>query len=651
MSVRSYLRYWYDRLVTKGLPGLLLITFVGAAILLLVVTPALLAIDAIATGHADVGRFLSLYWGGFRSLFRAGAASGPWHEQLQTVLFAILALLFSGAVLGTVVHALRDKVERLREEGGEIIATDHTLLLGWSRLGFIIVDELAARNVPRGRAWVAILSAERKSTLEGQLAREVSRRTTRFAIRSSSHPTVGQLELVRAGDARSVIVLGDWATAEHDSDVITGLLLLRRFREQVPDFHATVVAGVVRPENLAPARVAGGPGVCLVPLEEVMSRLTFHATQCPALIQVYEALFGSGSTIRIAREPRADGRSFGEAVLMWAASTPIGLVRGGVLQLLPPLSTVLTEGDSLVVLTGDDGHHDDGLRERPLTAQRISDPPSGETSHAPDAGDWLYLGWSRSLAVVLGLQDTSLLTPTSITLAVPPEHTVEAEALARFPFRNLRVSVATCPRDSPLSTALDDVELATLSRVVVFVQRRADGIPSDADTLLARLRLADLLERRPPNAPQPVVVTELVDDRFRSIAPAELARTMVVGSRLAALLLAQLSDSPELLEVYTQLLSTDERQLDVLPAGRYLPEVDDRETTYADVVASAAHRGEIALGYLLASERNDRDLGFGVHLNPPKSTRIHLGREDSVLVISRAPAPPTTALPDRSGTS
>ena len=45
-SVRTYLRYWFDRLISKGLPGLLVLSLVGAAVLLLIVTPALLAINA-----------------------------------------------------------------------------------------------------------------------------------------------------------------------------------------------------------------------------------------------------------------------------------------------------------------------------------------------------------------------------------------------------------------------------------------------------------------------------------------------------------------------------------------------------------------------------------------------------------------------------
>ena len=113
---------------------------------------------------------------------------------------------------------------------------------------------------------------------------------------------------------------------------------------------------------------------------------------------------------------------------------------------------------------------------------------------------------------------------------------------------------------------------------------------------------------------------------------------------------AQLSDTPELLGIYPQLLGADGIQLRLSPASLYLSNGDDRGTTYAEVVSSANLRGEVALGYRLASEIDDRDRGFGVHIAPAIGGQTKLGREDSVLVIRRVTDPPKFVVPDRSGT-
>ena len=64
------------------------------------------------------------------------------------------------------------------------------------------------------------------------------------------------------------------------------------------------------------------------------------------------------------------------------------------------------------------------------------------------------------------------------------------------------------------------------------------------------------------------------------------------------------------------------------PAARY---VDlDRSVAFADIVAGARHRGEVALGYRLAEQNGT---AAEVVVNPLKSAEVRLGRDDRVVVI------------------
>jgi hypothetical protein len=58
------------------------------------------------------------------------------------------------------------------------------------------------------------------------------------------------------------------------------------------------------------------------------------------------------------------------------------------------------------------------------------------------------------------------------------------------------------------------------------------------------------------------------------------------------------------------------------PAALYAP---DHETSFGSIVAAAADRNESVLGYRVGSA--------AVVMNPAKSTRVHLGRDDQVLVL------------------
>lgn len=100
------------------------------------------------------------------------------------------------------------------------------------------------------------MSPERKSDFEAELSAEVSLHGTKPAVRSMHHMKVGGLDLVRVKGARSVIVLSRLVSGQQDADLIASLLLLSRYRELPPDGHSTVVAGIVKPENLEPVRAA-----------------------------------------------------------------------------------------------------------------------------------------------------------------------------------------------------------------------------------------------------------------------------------------------------------------------------------------------------------------------------------------------------------
>lgn len=602
----------------------------GAAVLLLVATPVLLTLDAIATGVADFSRFFAIYWAGFLSLFKAGAADGPWQEQVTRLAFAIIALFFTGAILGTVIRTLRDKVHQLQEKGGEVIATDHTILLGWSPLGFRIINELAIANRRRRHPRVLILSPEPKSGLESELAEGVSSQNTKLAVRSVSHVSINHLDLVRGTGARSVVVLGRWGSAKHDPDVVTSLLPLDRYRETHPESQATVVAGIIKSENLGPARAAAGPAAQIVPLEETASRMMFQVARHPGLIQVLTSLLSfEPNSISVARDPGLTGRTFREAVLTYEGSTPIAILHGGQTHVLPAMDTVIADEDQVVLIA--DNNPD--VATAPAGPVTGTIPPPGPAPATAEAESWLHLGWSANTPDVLALHDLSVTTSSQVTVVIRPEHADKAGQLSKAEWRHLRVKVICWPRDQPLATVLEDVDLSALSRILIFVQRDPDGRPNDTSTLLVRMQIRDLLECTDSAETPPVVITELGEERFRSISAATDARDMLVGSEIVGRLLAQLSESPQLLGLYDELLGVGGAEIALRPVGEYV--AGRLETTYASLVAASLSRGEIAIGFRLASQSADRGANFGVRLNPPKTTPLSLCHEDALIVIAR----------------
>lgn len=66
-------------------------------------------------------------------------------------------------------------------------------------------------------------------------------KTTKIVVRKGKSTSLSDFDQVRLNAARNLIVLGEWDSEEHDSQVIATLLALARYREAHPERDADIV--------------------------------------------------------------------------------------------------------------------------------------------------------------------------------------------------------------------------------------------------------------------------------------------------------------------------------------------------------------------------------------------------------------------------
>jgi hypothetical protein len=89
--------------------------------------------------------------------------------------------------------------------------------------------------------------------------------------------------------------------------------------------------------------------------------------------------------------------------------------------------------------------------------------------------------------------------------------------------------------------------------------------------------------------------------------------------------MSQLSEHPELAEVYRQIYTVEGRALHMETADAF---VGQGELTFAQVVATTAAHGRLAVGW-----RTVVDGEAEVVVNPAKARRVTFGPEDHIVVI------------------
>jgi hypothetical protein len=164
---------------------------------------------------------------------------------------------------------------------------------------------------------------------------------------------------------------------------------------------------------------------------------------------------------------------------------------------------------------------------------------------------------------------------------------------------------------------------------VIILGYRDKLTPSEADarTLLTLLLLRRALHESAVEGNKCRIVTELLDAGDVELATATGADDFVVSDALSSYMLTQLSENPELEPVFTDLFDADGSAIGLKPAMWYVHE--SGEVPFAQIVAAARARGEVALGYRVAHD----GAAPAVTMNPPKSTMVSVGAGDQIVII------------------
>jgi hypothetical protein len=185
--------------------------------------------------------------------------------------------------------------------------------------------------------------------------------------------------------------------------------------------------------------------------------------------------------------------------------------------------------------------------------------------------------------------------------------------------------------DTTERTVLDGLGLENFSHVILLAYSdRLNIQQADALSLITLLHLRDIGDSQGLDFS---IVTEMLDVRNRDLALSKRADDFIVSDRLISLLLAQVGESPELNEVFEDLLNPDGAELYLKPACLYVQ--SGAEVDFYTISEAARRRGEVAVGYRRLDWAHEASKRFGVVLNPHKARRFTLQEKDRVIVLSR----------------
>ncbi|MFC4336330.1 CASTOR/POLLUX-related putative ion channel [Salininema proteolyticum] len=617
-SFKQRARYWFDNTMSKGTKALigwltvitLALTALGGALLI-----------AVDRSEGVTGNL----WTSFAHILDAGTILGDDTSNLpfMIVMFTttIGGLVILSSLVGVLTTGLDAKLEELRKGRSVVVEKGHTVILGWSDQVFIVISELVEANESEKDACVVVLADRDKVEMEDEVRSKLpDLKTTRVVCRTGDPADPGDIAIVNPGQAKSVILLTS-DEDDPDAQLVRSLLAVTQGGDPLP---CHVVGTVGESRNLPAARLAGGRAAHVVDANDLMARLMVQTCRQSGLSVVYTDLLDfDGDEIYMVAEPRLEGRPLAQALHAYRTSSLIGVMtQDGRCIVNPPTSAVLQPGDRLILVAADDS----------AIALDGSEPTIDEgamvsVADAPNRPErTLILGWNAKTPKVLEQLD-QYVAPGSVTDVVT-DHPEAAEAV-RGIGPTMRVQGLNFRSDDTTDRRLlETLGPGSYDHIIAVCSDDVEPRIADSRVLVTLLHLRDMAERSNTRFK---VVSEMADDRNRSLAQVTQADDFIVSDKLISLLLTQTSENPHLSQVFAQLFSPDGSEIYLKPADRYVR--PNTPVNFYTVVESARRRGQMAIGYRLAS-RSKREPDFGIVLNPDKAEQISFQQGDKVIVLA-----------------
>ena len=626
VQARQWLRYQFDTTLAKGLWAVIgwLAVLTG---LFFVAIAGVISLTGVGPQDQRTSFAEGLWFAMTRSL-DPGTFSGDEGTRFRLLMLVvtIAGIFLAATIIGLVSSAIDTKVAALRRGRSLVIERGHTLVLGDSDKVPAVVSELVAANASRrGRAIVVLTGADPIDATEQIRAAVPDLGTSRLVTRSGVSMRITDVRQVNPESAASAIVLR--SEQGSDAQVVKSVLARTRCARENPGL--TIVAEVDDALTAAALTDAVGAGMVTVTSRDVIARLTAQVSRTPGLGAIYQELldFAGDEFYSIPVTGEWLGRNVGEALLASSAGTIVGVhTAAGTVVLTPEPDRILREGDRLIGIAEDDSVF--RLDRQPVDWRSQPSPHTAPLTPAKERT--LIIGWS-DLAPLIGREIDTHVAPGSQLHLLVADDIGSDEDLRRL--MALDGQDVVVHRGDPISSADVASVLATgeFDHVMLLSERgRYDSTEADARTLLCLLHVRRCLG--PDHTSN--IVAEILDPNDVELGGPAAGSDFIVSQKLIALLMAQLSESPELAPVFADLFDAGGCVVEVHPVERYLTVGPH---TFADVIRSCREWAVTPIGYRARVALSDPlMIGNGIRLNPPKEQPILFDGGDAIVVLSRS---------------
>ena len=625
-SLRSRLRYRFDNALSKGIWAVL--AWLGLiAILFIVLVAAILTLLGVGPSDQPTN-FLEAIWLTISRSLDAGTFTGDEGNRfrLTSLLVTLVGIFLAATIIGLISAGIDSQIESLRRGKSLVAETGHSLIIGRSEELIAIISELIEANVSeRGKA-IAILTPDDPVEVNDDIRSAITDfKTSKVVVRTGKATRVNDLAQLNPASARSIIVLR--GNGESDAHVVKVVLALAQL---LPSDSTTPIVVQVEDADTAEAlREAIDLNILTVIPREIIARISAQVSRSTGLGVIYqEFLDFQGDEIYFTDVTNNFvGLTYGDLLLSSTSATIIGIhsqIDGVMLN--PESSRVLVSGDRAIGISEDDSTF---ILDRPpvnafVKSSAVLAPVVKQQERT------LIVGWSDLTPLIADEIESHVAQNSQLHILIDGNHHDLEEVASSMTLENQSVVVHT-------GNAISKKDLQQVMESgpfdhILLLSERSDFEAEEADsrTLLSLMQLRGITAGT-SNAEN--ITAELMDPSHVDLGGRQSSHDFIVSQQLISLLMAQLSESPHLFEVFSELFNSGGVVVAVHPVERY---VAPGALSFDQVIEACREFNVTPIGYRARRAMDDPlALNGGIRINPPKNVTVDFQAGDALVVISQ----------------
>lgn len=308
-------------------------------------------------------------------------------------------------------------------------------------------------------------------------------------------------------------------------------------------------------------------------------------------------------------------------------SIPIGISRNNSILINPSENEIFQKTDKIIVITEDDDTCKPSSKAFPIQSELIDIKPFPKVN--PEKT--LILGWSPTLPLIISASDEFAPMGSVIVVANPlPEETaVTKSETDNFTLENISVQYIEAYYSNLKDLGIIKPEIYDNIILLNNHSRNLNSEDKDAQTLMNLLLLRKYLDDIDI---QVNITTEMECVQNQQLAQAAKINDFIMSSQIISMILAQISEEPQLYDIYQDLFHPSGSEIYLKQADSYVKV--DEEMNFATVIAAAYEKHHIAIGYRIMTDEMNSNNNFGITLNPDKESTCQFKPGDMFIVIA-----------------